>query len=206
MTVVNYADLYKEAIEAAGGIRELLADGNYHVKISAIKPGTTTKGKFSVGFKLDVLDGPAAGKTTWVNLYLTEDKPVPLGIYIRTMIGMGVPHEVLATGPAPDTLHNYVLLGTTGTARLSSFGDPPRQDLKGFNMDRAGVGTSVPAPAAPAAPVPVPVPVAVPVPVQAPVAAPVAPAEDVEALKARLAALEAPAASVPAADAPKTPF
>ncbi len=208
---VNYADLYAGIIAEAGTGREVFPKGRYLVRLVKVSPGVTKGGKLSVGLMWACIDpaSPLNPKTTWTNIYLTprEENEIAFGIYVRTVVSLGIPQAVLAAGTPPEKLHEHIPVGLTGTASLDSspFNDEPRQELKGFSATVVGgapVKASAPAVAAPVA-------VAVPVPVPAPIVQrqdgpniPAAPIDVVASLKAQLAALEAQA--VPAAV--KEPF
>ncbi len=135
-----------------------------------------------------MLDGPLAGKATWLNQTLTAT-PEAAPVFARIMQSFGVPAEALAGNVTSDSIAAYVVVGTTGNIKLTltQNGDYINQNVKAVKLiPGLQAAPTAAIPAAPVAPVvvaaPAPVvaaPVAVPaveVPVpQAPVVAPVAP-------------------------------
>lgn len=191
MAEENYGALYQQAIAESGLGSEILPDGAYNVKIGTIKPDTTRAGKFKVGIRLQVLDGPYKDKSCWINQSWSPTKTdgtvnvAAISIFIRLVGELGVPAQAIAAGLPPAQLIAYIVQGSTGVATLSNHingvnadGTPKHwQDLKSFRVVAATgeVGGSAPAPVAAAAPAP-----ALPVPEAAP-AAPEAPAAPVAA-------------------------
>lgn len=199
MAEMSMAEFYKKALEEAGsGPGVIVPDGPYRVELEVIKKGASkgnaaagkAGGKFQVGLKWKVLEGPYAGQSTWTNQTLTMENLQALGIYLRLVIQLGVDEAFVRSGQvAPDALYDYVVKGTTGIANFGShtFNNKAIQDLKSFQVESIPTqaltpgGTpnvaAIPGPVvtqvvttADVAPIPVPV-MPVPVPVQ-----PVAPA------------------------------
>lgn len=232
MTTVDYAQLYATAIKEAGAGSEVLPDGTYNVRIGSVKGGASkSRSKPQIGVRIVPVDGPYAGKSTWVNQTFTADNPKAVAIFIRLMRSLGVPEAAIAAGTPPGDLAQYIAVGTLGIAELGShtFGvlpdgvTPKRfQDLKSFTITGYDTETqaavaptagpppvaAAPAPVATAAPVAVAVaePPAVPVPVaEVPAPAPVV-AAPVPVVAVPVAEVPAPAAPAPvAAPAPGTP-
>lgn len=194
MATENYAELYKKAIEENGGGSEVLPDGLYNVKIGSVKSGASkSSNKPQVGIRLQVLDGPHEGKSTWVNQTFTADNPQAVAIFLRIMQSLGVPSEAVAAGLPPEKLAEYIVIGSTGVATLSShtYNGKKFQDLKSFTLSATAPAAThaAPAPAAevpaavpaPQVPAPVPAPAsaapAVPAPEQVPVPVPTAPGQ-----------------------------
>lgn len=179
MSTMNLSDLLNAAkAEGLGGASEVLPDGPYNVEVRKAKPGASKNGKAQFSVLLGVVDGPYAGKTTWINQTLTPDNPASVRIFVSTLLALGVPEAAFAGEADPSQLAAHIAAGTTGSAKLShhSYNGKSYQDLDsftvtGFAQPQTAALPAV-APVAPAAPVPV-APVA-PVPVA--VVAPVAPA------------------------------
>lgn len=195
MAEENYGALYAAAIAESGSGAEVLPDGVQNVKIATIKPDKTKAGKFKVGLRLQVLDGPLAGQSTWINQSWSPTKAdgsmnaAAISIFIRLMGELGVPQDAIKAGLPPEQLIQYIVSGSTGVADLSSHasgvnpdGTPKRwQDLKSFRLTPGltAAPAAAAAPAAPAAgippvavqeaaPTPAPPVAAPPLPVQAP--------------------------------------
>lgn len=195
MAEENYGALYQQAINESGVGSEILPDGTYNVKIGTIKPDVTKAGKFKVGVRLQVLDGPYKDKSCWINQSWSPTKQdgtvnvAAISIFIRLMGELGVPQQAIAAGLPPAQLIAYIVQGSTGVATLGNHingtnqdGTPKHwQDLKSFRLVAAtGEVAAAPAPveamaamaapalpkAAPAAPVAPVAPVAPPLPVQ----------------------------------------
>lgn len=189
MATENYGDLYKSAIAEAGTGSEILPDDKYNVKIGTIKHDTTKAGKYKVGIRLQVLDGPHANKSTWVNQSFSPESPKAITIFLRLMRELGVPEQAIAAGLPPAQLAAYIVVGSQGVADIGSHisGTNPDgtgrkwQDLKGFTLSAAAAPAPAPAPAVQepavqAAP-PAPEAPAVQPQVSAPVAAPPLPVQ-----------------------------
>lgn len=194
MAEENYGALYQQAINESGVGSEILPDGTYNVKIGTIKPDVTKAGKFKVGIRLQVLDGPFKDKSCWINQSWSPTKQdgtvnvAAISVFIRLMQELGVPADAVKAGLPPAQLIAYIVQGSTGVATLGNHingtntdGTPKHwQDLKSFRLVAAtGEVAAPPAAVAPVAPVaPVVAPVlpeaapAAPVAAQAPVAPP----------------------------------
>ncbi len=221
MTTVDYAALYAKAIEESGGNAEVFPDGdNYVVELASVKKGSSKGNKPQFGVRIKVLEGPFAGKFTWVNQTFTAENPAAVAVYLRICKQLGVPDAAVAAGVAPGDLADYITVGTLGIAKLGHHvhNENTYQDLKGFSITGqapvagaapvAAVSTvavapvvAVQAPTAPVAPL-----VAPPAVVAAPVA-PVAAQAPVEAAPAPVApapvaVVEPPAVPAPVAPAP----
>lgn len=183
MTTQDYTSLYAAAIAEASLGSEVLPDGGYRVKIGSVKPGTAKSGaKPQVGIRLDVIEGPYSGKSTWVNQTFSAENPKAIAVFLRIMKSFGVPDEAITAGLPPHKLAEYIVIGSTGIAELGhhDWNENSYQDVKKFSLDGgsavgpvaaavAPVVSVAPAQVAPVAPVAV-------VPAPAVVAAPVAPA------------------------------
>ena len=184
MTTVDLGALLQQA-EAAGlttGNSEKLPDGDYNFVITHVKGGASNGGKIQVGIRIRVLDGPFAGKATWLNQTLTPT-PEAAPVFARIMQSFGVPAEALAGNVSSDSIAAYVVVGTTGNIKLTltQNGDFLNQNVKAVKLIpglQPAPQAAIPAaPVAPVVPVAAPVAVAVaqPVAVAPVVAAPVAP-------------------------------
>ncbi len=208
MTTVDLGALLQQA-EAAGlttGNSEKLPDGDYNFVITHVKPGASNGGKIQVGIRIRVLDGPYAGKATWLNQTLTAT-PEAAPVFARIMQSFGVPEEALAGTVSSESIAAYVVVGTTGNVKLTltQNGDFLNQNVKQVKLiPGLQAAPSAAVPAAPVAPVVVvAAPVAAPV-VAAPVAvAPVAVAP-VAVAPVAVAPVEVPVAA-PVAVAPVAP-
>ena len=121
MAVENYAELYAKAIAESGTGSEVLPDGPYNVKIGTVKPGAANNGKFRVGIRLEVLDGPHAGKSTWVNQTFSPENPKAVAVFLRILKQLGgqpVEAAIQAALP-PQELVGYITVGATGKADLA---------------------------------------------------------------------------------------
>lgn len=207
MSTMNLSDLLNAAkAEGLGGASEVLPDGPYNVEVRKAKPGASKNGKAQFSVLLGVVDGPYAGKTTWINQTLTPDNPASVRIFVSTLLALGVPEAAFAGEADPSQLAAHIAAGTTGSAKLShhSYNGKSYQDLDSFTV------TGFNQEATAAIPGITPVPPAAPVPVVAPVpVAPAAPAAPVPAPAAPVApapvAVVAPVAPQPGT-APATPF
>ncbi len=172
MAEVSMAEFYKKALEEAGsGPGVIVPDGPYRVELEVIKKGQSkgnaaagkAGGKFQVGLKWKVLEGPYAGQSTWTNQTLTMENLQALGIYLRLLIQLGVDESLVRSGQVgPDALYDYVVKGTVGLANFGShtFNNKAIQDLKSFQVESIPTqaltpsGTpnvaAIPGPAAPA--------------------------------------------------------
>lgn len=188
MAEQNYGAIYAQAIAESGLGSEVLPDDTYPVKIGTIKPDASKNGKFRVGIRLQVEDGPHNGKSTWVNQTFSPENPKAVAIFLRLMKELGgQPVEAaIAAALSPAEICAYITVGATGLAQLGhhAYGtnddgsERKFQDLKKFTLTAGpaavpGPVAQVPA-AAPVAPVAAPAPVLAPAPAEAPVAAPVA--------------------------------
>lgn len=200
MTTVDLGALLQQA-EAAGlttGNSEKLPDGEYNFVITHVKTGASNGGKLQVGIRIRVLDGPLAGKATWLNQTLTAT-PEAAPVFARIMQSFGVPQEALAGNVTSESIAAYVVVGTTGNVKLTltQNGDFQNQNVKAVKLiPGLQAAPSVAVPAAPVAPVVV---VAAPVaiaPVAAPVVAPVAAPAPVVVAPVAVAPVEVPAAPV----------
>lgn len=192
MAEMSMAEFYKKALEEAGsGPGVIVPDGPYRVELEVIKKGASkgnaaagkAGGKFQVGLKWKVLEGPYAGQSTWTNQTLTMENLQALGIYLRLVIQLGVDEAFVRSGQvAPDALYDYVVKGTTGVANFGShtFNDKAIQDLKSFQVESIPTQALTPGgtPNVAAIPGPVAAPVASVAPV-APVIYPVPPVQPV---------------------------
>ena len=191
MTTVDLGALLQQA-EAAGlttGNSEKLPDGDYNFVITHVKPGASNGGKIQVGIRIRVLDGPLAGKATWLNQTLTPT-PEAAPVFARIMQSFGVPAEALAGNVSSESIAAYVVVGTTGNVKLTltQNGDFLNQNVKQVKLI-PGL-QAAPAAAVPAAPV---APVVVVAPVAAPVA--VAPVAPVAVAPVAVAPVEVPVAA-----------
>lgn len=227
MTTVDLGALLAQA-EAAGlttGNSEKLPDGDYNFVITHVKPGASNGGKIQVGIRIRVLDGPFAGKATWLNQTLTAT-PEAAPVFARIMQSFGVPPEALAGNVTSESIAAYVVVGTTGNIKLTltQNGDYLNQNVKAVKLIpglQAAPSAAIPAapvapvvaappvavayttpPVAPAAAAPVAVPVVAAPVVAAPVATPVAAVPVPQAP----VAVPAPAPQVVAVPAPGEPF
>lgn len=137
MTTVDYTQLYANALAEAGAGSEVVPDGEYAVRVAQVRKGQSkANSKPQVGIRLEILEGPNAGKSTWVNQTFTADNPSAIAVYIRIMKSLGVPDSAIAAGVAPADMADYIVIGSLGVATLGShaWNDNKYQDIKKFNL------------------------------------------------------------------------
>jgi hypothetical protein len=138
----NYGQLYAAAIAEGGGGSETLPDGTYNMKIASVKPGPSKTGKFQVGIRLTVVDGPHSGKSTWINQTFSPENPQAVAIFLRSLRDFGVPMEAITAGAPPAELTKYIAVESFGVAEMSHHvhgtnddGSPRKyQDCKRFKL------------------------------------------------------------------------
>jgi hypothetical protein len=181
MSTTNWLDLLDEA-KQNGGPQDFgpIPPGEYRFKVLEATTGQTNNGKTKYTVKVQVQDGPHAGRLVWDDLIVSPESAGAMGFFFRKMQVLGLGKEFFQASPSDDQitagLKDREFLGKV---KIDNFGGKDRNKMDGYkSLAAAPTGFIPPAPqaAAPvAAPVPQVAPAAAPAPQQAaPVAAPAA--------------------------------
>lgn len=152
MTTISYTELREKAkLEGGGSSDEPLPAGEgYFGEI--VKAGAKPKPNgYSLWWAVQLLVGPDAGRTGFLNQQLNPDNGKQLDIFFRVCKDLGIDFDVIPDGTPPEAIAK-IALGTKinfDVVHNSSKTDPSKVFANFTNIKRV---TSEPAPVAAAAP------------------------------------------------------
>lgn len=190
MPEATWAQILEGVEEAAPLSYEPLPEGNYDFTVTGGEERQTQSGKTQLSFRLQVVsEGPNKGKTAFLNQTISPENPNAMGIFLRTIINLGIEKQWLLSENPANTAVIAKAIGATfkGAVKHRVADGKTNVNIYVNELISAGGGTALPATGGPTLPAPVTVAPASPA-----VAAPAAPVA------------EAPVAAAPPAMPPAT--
>lgn len=225
MTTYDFNALMQQAQAEGLGPRAVLPDGTYTLQAQTVKVQQTQGNpkKDQIGVRWVVLDGPAAGQSTWENQTISPENPRAMGAFFGFCGRFGMDAAFFARQPQPSlaevaaNISDVVIVAEVGQRIWGKNNDKVDNTFK--VVENRGKQAKITPQAATAAPGPVPgvpsvpatapvVPVAAPVAQAAPIPAPIpqaAPAAVIPPAPVAVAPAPVAAAPAPVADPTQDP-
>jgi hypothetical protein len=145
----SWADLLANAGDTASQSREVLAAGDYNVRVEKAEVKFAKSGNKMFNLSLKVEDGPHQGRLLWKDLVVAQSSG-GLGMFFRQMDALGLNGDFFKSGPS-DSLITDNLVGKRASAKVivdDSYDGTPRNKVDFLNPAKG------PAPATASAGVP----------------------------------------------------